>query len=146
MVLTFSSCELNNQIELDGNWIIAEMTYDGESVYPKTLNQRIRITYAGYENSENIIFKVSDSTITLPGFESVQLKTEFTFDKGKLKVKSADSNTKYKLANKIFSGTYDLTFSNRKKILKLKSDKTSINMISQKKIISNAVDKVFDGL
>ncbi|REE24855.1 hypothetical protein DFQ09_103161 [Winogradskyella pacifica] len=146
MFLTFLSCDSNNQIELDGNWIITEMTYDSESVYPKTLNQTIRIIYAGYENSESITFKVSDSTITLPGFESEHLKTEFTFEKGKLKINSNHSNSELELTNKIFNGTYDWTFSNIEKTLKLKSDKTYINMISQEKIISDAVDKVFDGL
>ncbi|EPR74912.1 hypothetical protein ADIWIN_0074 [Winogradskyella psychrotolerans RS-3] len=146
MFLTFLYCDSNNQIELDGNWIITEMTYDSESVYPKTLNQTIRIIYAGYENSESITFKVSDSTITLPGFESEHLKTEFTFEKGKLKINSNHSNSESKLTNKIFNGTYDWTFSNIEKTLKLKSDKTYINMISQEKIISDAVDKVFNGL
>ncbi len=146
MFLTVLSCDINNQIELDGNWIITEMTYDGKSVYPKTLNQTVRINYAGYENSESMIFKVSDSTITLPRFESEQLKTEFAFDKGKVKINSNHSNSEFELTNKIFSGTYDWTFSNIEKTLKLKSDKTYINMISQEKIISDAVDKVFGEL
>ncbi|TXG36710.1 hypothetical protein [Seonamhaeicola maritimus] len=137
---------MNNQIELDGNWIITEMTYEGKSVYPKTLNQTIRIVYGGYENSESMNFKVSDSTLTLPGFESEQLKTEFAFDKGKLKINSNRSNSELELTNKIFSGTYDWAFSNIEKTLKLKSDKTYINMISQEKIVSDSVDKVFDGL
>ena len=144
MLFTFLSCDTNNQIELDGSWIITEMTYDGKSVYPKTLNQTFRIIHAGYENSESLTFKVADSTITLPGFESEKLKTEFTFDKGKLKINSNHSNSKSDLTNKIFNGTYDWSFSNIKKTLKLKSDKTYINMISQEKIISDNLDKVFD--
>jgi|GEM_PF-4225949 len=146
IILTFLSCDLNNQIELDGNWIITEMTYDGKSVYPKTLNQTIRIIYDGYNNSESLTFKVSDSTIILPGFESEQLKTEFTFENRKLKINSNHSNSESELTNKIFSGTYDWSFSNIEKTLKLKSDKTYINMISQEKIISDAVDKVFEQL
>ena len=146
MFFAFLSCDLNTKIELDGVWIITEMTYDGESVYPKTLNQPIRIVYAGYENSESITFKISDSTMTLPGFESEQVKMVFTSNKEKLKIYSNDSNSESELTKKIFSGTYNLTFSNRENSLKLNSDKTYINMISQKKIISDAVDKVFDGL
>jgi hypothetical protein len=146
MFFAFLSCDLNNKIEFDGVWIITEMTYDGENVYPKTLNQPIRIVYGGYENSESMTFKVTDSTLTLPGFESGQLKTEFAFDKGKLKIKSNQSNSESELTNKIFSGTYDWAFSNIGSTLKLKSDKTYINMISQERIISDAVDKVFDGL
>ena len=146
MFLTFLSCDLDNKIELDGTWIITEMTYNGESIYPKTLNQKVRIVYSGYENSESIIFKISDSTITLPGFESDQIKMKFTSDKQKLEIYLNDSNSGSELTSKIFSGIYDLTYSNGENKLKLNSDKTYINMISQKEIISQAVDKVFDGI
>ncbi len=148
MFLTFLSCDLDSKIELDGTWIITEMTYNGENVYPKTLNQKVRIVYSGYENSESIIFKISDSTITLPGFESDQIKMKFTSDQQKLEIYLNDSNSESesKLTSKIFSGIYDLTYSNGENKLKLNSDKTYINMISQKEIISQAVDKVFDGI
>ena len=96
----------SKKIDLEINQVFNEITeyipctYDGKSVYPKTLNQAIRIVYAGYENSESMTFKVSDSTITLPGFESEQLKTEFAFDKGKLKISSNHSNSELELTNK----------------------------------------------
>lgn len=145
MFLTFISCNTKNQIELDGNWIITKMTYEGKMVYPKTINQTVRIVYDGYENSESMTFRISDSTLTLPGFESEQLKTEFAFEKGKLKIDSNITNSESELTNEIFSGIYEWSFSNTEKTLELKSDKTNIDLISQKKIISDAVDKAFEG-
>jgi hypothetical protein len=142
--LNFSSCDITNQIELDGKWIITKMIYDGKSVYPESLSPVIRIVYNGNKKSESITFQVSDSTMILPGFQSQQLKTQFTFDKGKLKIDANDSSSESELTNKIFSGTYDLTFSNKEKTLKLKSDKTYITLISFEEIISKAVGNRFD--
>nr|WP_299167910.1 hypothetical protein [uncultured Allomuricauda sp.] len=144
MLLSFFSCDLDRKIELNGKWIIIEMTYDGKSVHPNTLNQPIRITYGEYESSESVTFKVSDSTITLPGFESEEIKTDFSYENEKIKITSNGSETE--LTNKIFSGTYDWGFSMKEKTLELKSKKTYIKMINQKQIINKAVDQVFDGL
>ena len=145
MFVSFFSCELE-QIDLDGNWVITAMTYNGKSIYPETINEPFRVVYAGYDKAEKISFKTSDSTITLPGFKSERLKLEFSTHKQNLMIIDNNSNTESDSTNTIFIGNYNLTFSIREKILTLESDKTIINLISEKEIISRAVDKVFEGI
>jgi len=140
------SCETGGKINLEGNWLITEMTHDGKSVYPETINGPIRILYSGYENTEVISFKISDSTIHLPGFKSDQFQLKFSTDEQILTVVDNGYNSHISLVETIFVGNYHMTFSSRNKTLKLESNKTTINLISEKEIISNAIDNALDGI
>jgi len=169
------SCNNEQAINLEGNWVITEMEFEGKKVYPQTLNEIIKVIYFGQEGAEKITFNVKDSIVILPGFKSEKLNLKYQTDENEislilddsifneyqtkyLKLKSIDSilnkrlmekgvsSTQYDLAKSIYIGTYQMIFNSVENTLELKSDKTIINMISEAKLIERAVNQVFDGL
>ena len=71
LFIGFLSVSCSENIDLNGNWIIMEMQYKGESVYPNTISNgfSVQLNIVGYEGAEKITFQSLDSTIVLPGFD-----------------------------------------------------------------------------
>lgn len=147
ILIIFSfSCEIDNSIILDGNWIITEMTFKGKNVYPQTTNQPIELVYFG-KRVERFSFNTTDSIVSLPGFNSKKVLLKYKKKKRVLYIMSSknDSSQNIMIQN-IFVGVYNMEFNLQKGNLKLKSDDTEIMLISEDKIFEHTVNKVFEGL
>ena len=146
IILLCFGCE--NQPELNGKWVILEMTHKGTEIYPQTISNEIRISYnvAGYEGAEKINFKTIDSTAVLPGFKSDEIQVEFKKIKNKLSFKLINDTVyeskNYDFAKEVFLQDFELITLTRKDIIELKSDLTFIKLINEKELFDQRINNI----
>ncbi|MFD2099928.1 hypothetical protein [Flagellimonas iocasae] len=144
------SVSCSNKIELDGNWVISEMRFNGKSVYPNTVSKEFSIEFnvAGYEGAEKLSFQSLDSTIILPGFDSEKLLGTFSFKTDKIGIKlnnpSNYTNSEYDLAKEIYLGEFEIIKYPNKYILGLKSNSTGIKLINEDYLLKEKIDDFFN--
>lgn len=148
----FLSCSDNLHQKLEGNWIIAEMTFKGKSVYPETITDEIEITLniAGYENAEKVKFINKHSAVVLPGFGSGRITVDFIIDENKIRFKEHQdvnyTDKAFALTKRIFLTEYEIVRSQKNGELILKSDSTTLRILNEKVIIENSLGGVFNEL
>ena len=146
------SCSEKIPEELNGNWVIAEIKYNGKEVYPETISKKFEITFNvnGFENAEQIQFINSEKAAILPGFQSEKITVDFVKNSEQIEFKLHKGIgydfDEFELTKKVFLHNYKLSLGETKGELILKSDSTTIKMMNQKVLIENEVDKVFDRL
>ena len=148
-LLIFFNCSEGIPNEIEGHWLIIEMEYKGQKIYPKTVYDGIHVdvTFTGYENLEAIHFK-KNSTVQLPGFQSKKLLVNFSKNENQIMFKSRNVNQKepkeLDSTKLVFLQKFIIELGQKEGELILKSNSTKINMISQKVIMEKSVDRVFN--
>lgn len=143
-LILLTSCE--EPLELDGKWIISKMTYKGEEVYPSTISKKTRIivNIDGYDGAERIYFKVQDSTITFPGFNSDKIVANFQINEKKLKtaIKNSNQIKDSLLSNtgNIFLQDYEIINLKHRFKIGLKSPKTKMIIIKESYLIKQQIN------
>ncbi len=150
LLILFNSCD--NTRELDGKWVITKMTYNGEEIYPKTISENFRIiaNINGYEGAERVQFRVEDSTIVFPGFNTDEIVANFSLSSKKLKTSLNNSNqipdTSLLRADAIFIQDYDIIDLEHKFKMGLKSQKTKMIIIKESYLIEQQARNLMNNL
>lgn len=145
----FFTCSEGIPKEIEGIWLITEIEYKGQKVYPKTVYEGIHgeIIFEGYENLETIDFK-DNSILYLPGFHSKKLGANFSKSENQIIFKSSDADQKVSKeldsTKLVFLHQFIIELGQQEGELILKSDATKMHIISRKVIMEKAVDKVFN--
>ena len=139
----FLSCNTQTQIDLNGTWLITEMSFQGQPTYPNTSDRGINEILQGYEDHETLSFRIVDSTVVLPGFSSEKLTTDFDYRNNQLIIRRNDDKPELELTNLIFSGTYEVDYSKSENTLELISDETKINLINKDEVLRKNIDSLF---
>jgi hypothetical protein len=62
-----ASCSIKEgSHNIDGDWLILSMTYDGQEIYPKNKTQNIRFEIEGYSDFQELHFNKNDLTLIAP--------------------------------------------------------------------------------
>ena len=144
-IALFSSCVPEIPKELDGNWIIVEMKYDGKNVYPETSLEKLHLEFdpVGYEGAEKIKFNTADSTVLLPGFKSPKRLGNFTISNNQIKFFSKDS-AKNEIVGKVFFQTYKVNRMNSKRELILSSNLTTMRIIDENVLFEHRIRELLN--
>ncbi|WOD42095.1 hypothetical protein [Hwangdonia lutea] len=149
LIIMFICFSCENQPELNGKWVILNITHKGRNIYPQTVSDKISVTYnvVGFESSEKINFKIIDSTIVFPGFKSNKIKAGFKNIKNRLSFKLVNDDVykskDYDFTKEVFLQDFELTNLSQKNIIELKSYSTFIRLINEKEIFDQRINKLF---
>jgi hypothetical protein len=144
--LLFASCESSfNEDDLNGKWIILEMNYLGEKVYPNSIKDTPQMSFdvTRYENAEKLKINTVTNTIVIPGFNSGYEKLNYQIvENNKIKIIKRSSNIT-ELENSslpIFCHTYTIEKGKILGELILRSDSTNIRLLNEDEAIKQRVD------
>lgn len=140
----FLSCKTQPHIDINGTWLITGLTFQGQPTYPNTTNRGITDVLQGFEDYETLSFRIVDSTVVLPGFSTEKLTTDFMFKNNQLIILRYDENPGAELTNLIFSGTYQVIYSEDEEVLELNSGQTKMTLIHKDKALKESIDQLFD--
>lgn len=135
---------------ITGVWLITEMEYNGQIVYPETKYEGFHSTfviddYEDYEDLEDINFGIRDSVVSLPGFQSERLKADFIKleDEIEFKIqKEANDISKEMDSTKlVFLHKYKIELGEEEGELILKSKSTRIHLLSRNILLAKVIEK-----
>ena len=150
-MLFILSCSEKIPNELVGEWVVDEIKYLDNSVYPETISSDIEISLnvVGYENAEKIKFIDKHSAVILPGFKSEKITVDFIKNGFQIEFKEHNglnyTDESYDLTKRIFLHKYEILVGEEKGQLILKSDSTLIKILNQNKLIENRTNNLFNG-
>ncbi len=80
IVVFFTSCmDESYKFELDDHWVILEMYFENESIYPNDITSKLSFDLVGFEGTEKIEFATQKSTILVPGFNTEEMLLKYKF-------------------------------------------------------------------